>query len=63
MSTEADDDEVYCDDDDDFDCHLGRDGQCGKAGSEECDWICPLRNSEFFAGSDAWVKKHKARTK
>lgn len=29
------------DDDDEFDdCGLMPDGQCTKAGSEECDWIC-----------------------
>jgi len=43
-----------------FDCHLNpHDGQCGKAGSEECDWACPWRNSEFYAGSKAWLKKHR----
>ncbi len=49
---------------DDFDCHLMRDGQCMKAGSEECDFECPWRMSEFFAGSPAWIKKHtkKSRT-
>ena len=25
----------------DYDCGMGADGQCGKAGSEECDWECP----------------------
>ena len=47
-------DEDYFDDDAEFefDCHLDpRTGQCGKAGSEECDWECPNRNSEFFAGN------------
>jgi hypothetical protein len=24
------------------DCAMGPDGQCGKAGSEECDWECPV---------------------
>lgn len=43
---------------DDFDCHLGRDGQCTAAGSEMCDWECPMRDSEFFAGSKAWNEKH-----
>jgi len=35
------------DDDDeepDFDCHMGDDGFCGKAGSEECDFDCPYRD-------------------
>lgn len=25
----------------DFECGMMRDGQCTKAGSEECDWDCP----------------------
>jgi hypothetical protein len=54
-----DDDEGDPNEDDfEFDCHLGRDGQCGKAGSEECDFEYPMRDSEFFAGSAAWNKKH-----
>lgn len=24
-----------------YDCGMGADGQCSKAGSEECDWECP----------------------
>lgn len=51
-------DDDFEDEDDLFDCHLMADGLCGKAGSEECDWECPLRNSEFFAGSEAWMRKH-----
>jgi hypothetical protein len=34
-----DDDEP--DDDEEFDCHMGPDGSCGLAGTEECDWECP----------------------
>lgn len=29
------------DDEDFFDCMMGPDGQCGKAGSEECEFDCP----------------------
>lgn len=25
-----------------FDCHMGRDGLCGAAGSEECEFRCPF---------------------
>jgi hypothetical protein len=42
------DDDAPDDEDDfdvEFDCHMGPDGQCGKAGSEECDWECPLMRS------------------
>ena len=53
-----DDYEVEDDDDEYDDCGLMPDGQCLKAGSEECDWVCPMRNSEFFAGSAAWCRKH-----
>ena len=50
-------------DDDELDellqeCMLGPDGQCGLAGSEHCDWECPMRESEHFAGSKAWMKAH-----
>ena len=61
------DDHLFDDYDDDLDeefdpedeCMLGPDGQCGAAGSEWCDFECPLRDSEFFAGSKAWREKHK----
>jgi hypothetical protein len=36
----------------DIDCAMGPDGQCGKAGSEECDWECPVMreiHEEYFA--------------
>ena len=39
-------------------CMLGEDGQCGLAGSEHCDWECPMRDSKYFAGSKAWMKAH-----
>jgi hypothetical protein len=37
------DDDFGEDEDDYFDCAMGPDGYCGKAGSEECDWECPYR--------------------
>lgn len=42
-------DEDRLDDDaDDFgDCMMGPDGYCGAAGSEYCDWECPLHPSHF----------------
>ncbi len=40
------------------DCGLMPDGQCLKAGSEECDFECPNRMSDLFAGSPAWCRKH-----
>ena len=44
--------------DDDFeDCGLMPDGQCAMAGTEHCDFCCPNRNSELFAGSKAWMKE------
>lgn len=48
-----DDDRDYYDslpDDDgsefEFDCAMDARGNCGKAGSEECDWECPYRNAK-----------------
>ena len=38
-------------------CGLDNDGQCGLAGTEWCDFECPMRDSEFFAGSAAWRAK------
>ncbi len=42
------DDEDFPEEDEEetFDCHLGRDGVCGKAGSEECDFECPYRRMQ-----------------
>ena len=40
-------DEEGPDEDDPYealDCAMDRQGNCGKAGSEECDWECPYRN-------------------
>ncbi len=56
-----DDDEHCYEDEEAFDyddCGLMSDGQCTKAGSEECDFTCPNRHSELFAGSKAWHEKH-----
>ena len=41
-----------------FDCALGPDGQCMKAGSEECDWECPNSHGPLFAGSNEWHLRH-----
>ena len=35
------DEEEPFDCDDDFDCGMDSRGNCGKAGSEECEWECP----------------------
>jgi hypothetical protein len=40
------------------DCMLMDDGQCMAAGSEWCEFECPHRDSEDFAGSKAWNEKH-----
>lgn len=53
------DEELYDDESDwEHDCGLAEDGQCSLAGTEWCDFECPNRNSEMFAGSEAWRKKH-----
>ena len=48
-----DDDEFddWDDDDDElpFDCHMDRDGFCGAAGSEECDFECPVMQERYAA--------------
>lgn len=56
------------DEDDDFElgfdndeCMLMPDGQCMAAGSEYCDFECPHRDSECFAGSKAWMKANGSR--
>jgi hypothetical protein len=54
------------DDGDDFDnedwldmeCGLDDDGQCSQAGTEHCDFECPWRDSDQFAGSEAWNRSH-----
>lgn len=66
----SDPEEYFLDDDDDlddeedafFDCGLMDDGQCTSAGSEWCDFECPYRDSELFAGSEAWRAKHAKAT-
>jgi hypothetical protein len=44
--SDADDSDFYdCDDDDEFEtfyCHMNTRGECGLAGTEECDWECPF---------------------
>lgn len=67
------DDHLYQDDDDGDEldpmdelaqeCGLGDDGQCAMAGTDHCDFTCPWRNSEDFAGSAAWRAKHGHRRK
>lgn len=56
---EKDDDEDFnpyddCDEQDDFEqladqCGSHRDGQCDLAGTEWCDWSCPLHDEVFRA--------------
>jgi len=53
------DDEGYDDDWLDEECGLMDDGQCRLAGTEHCDFTCPWRDSEDFAGSAGWIKKHE----
>ena len=61
---EIDDDIANGDDEDDEmeslaqACGLYTNGQCSMAGTEHCDFECPWRDSEDFAGSGAWLKKH-----
>lgn len=59
-----DDNDLYDDGEDgdefgelDAECGLDDEGQCSLAGTEHCDFTCPYRDSEDFAGSAAWNKK------
>lgn len=36
------DDDCDFEDEWEFDCHMGPDGLCGAAGSEDCDFECPV---------------------
>lgn len=57
-AAEGEDDEAWLLD---LECGLGADGQCMNAGSEHCDFECPYRDSEDFAGSEAWrLKKERS---
>ena len=40
-----------------FDCGLMPSGKCSMVGTEDCDFECPWRDSELFAGSAAWHAK------
>ncbi len=51
------------DGDDGDDCGLMPDGQCTRAGSEDCDFSCPNRHSGMFVGSKAWREKHRRKRK
>ena len=60
-----DEDGPDLDEDDAFDedCGLNfEDGQCALAGTEHCDWICPNRNSDQFAGNPGFKLKRKRRS-
>ena len=43
------------------DCGLDDDGQCSKAGSEDCDFECPYRNTKFFAGNPGFKPRRKRK--
>jgi len=65
VSDPYDMDEEFYDEEDQYDpldeCGLMHDGQCTQAGTEWCDFECPMRDSEDFCGSAAWIKKHKTK--
>jgi hypothetical protein len=68
---DASDDQMFADDEAEFEgedgdewmdlCGLRHDGQCSQAGTEHCDFCCPNRMSDLFAGSAAWYEKHKPK--
>ncbi len=47
-------DEDFEDFDEEFDCHMGRDGQCGAAGSEDCGFECPVMRSHRAPAHSRW---------
>jgi hypothetical protein len=59
MNDEWDDDPEFDDAEDDefFDCGMTPDGQCMKAGSEECDWECPIMADIHRAEAKRKAKK------
>lgn len=62
MSEAYDYDDDLDDEDEDFgfDCGLDDEGQCSMAGTEDCDFECPHRDSSEFVGNRAWKKKHES---
>lgn len=40
-------DEYELDEYEAFDCHMGRSGHCGAAGSEDCEFECPYRRDQY----------------
>jgi hypothetical protein len=49
---------------DEFDCHMSADGQCGAAGSEECDFECPyMRDVRLEQCRQRERRERKARQK
>jgi len=50
----------YDDDDTDGECALMPNGQCLMVGTEDCDWECPHSRGPYYAGSEAWAKRHDA---
>jgi len=46
---ETEDGDVDFDEDEYFDCAMNRRGNCGKAGSEECEFECPYRADQRAA--------------
>lgn len=54
-----DDDGFDEDDDEYYDCGMMPDGLCMKAGSEECDWECPIMADIHRAEMKAKEKQKK----
>ena len=42
-----------------FDCHMMRDGSCGAAGSEDCEFKCPYRRDQ----RERELRRREARVK
>ena len=66
FAPDYDEDEIDSAAGEDFDdsdyCSMGHDGQCGQAGSEHCDFVCPIM-AEIRAKDHARHEKSKRKRK
>ena len=70
MTDDWDDFDDFCDnaEDDEFEsaldeCGLTDTGQCMLAGTEHCDFSCPMRDSAFFAGNSGFRPKGERKAR
>jgi hypothetical protein len=54
------DEELELDEYESFDCHMDRNGHCGAAGSEDCEFECPYRRDQY---AEQRAKEERKRNK